>query len=128
MTITLVTDERLHQEVASLLSGVSFYGTSQRWSHSPSSLSLPPFASDDAFLCVYSPSNSWGFLPVSFITTKRPSYPSHGWGQCECIFPPDSLLSIPPFFNLNRGSGAGHQKKRLGQTTSGLSEALSIYA
>ena len=26
MTITLVTDERLHQEVASLLSGVSFYG------------------------------------------------------------------------------------------------------
>ena len=26
MTITLVTDERSHQEVAPLLSGVSFYG------------------------------------------------------------------------------------------------------
>lgn len=26
MTITLVTDERSHQEVALLLSGVSFYG------------------------------------------------------------------------------------------------------
>ena len=31
MTITLVTDERSHQEVAPLLSGVSFYGMVALW-------------------------------------------------------------------------------------------------
>ena len=81
MTITLVTDERSHQEVALLLSGVSFYGTSQCCSHNPSSISVSPFASDGAFLCVYFPPNFFSscfirhnlmtFIPLSCVEAMR---------------------------------------------------------